>query len=69
MQILNDLYPDKTVFNNADTARYSMFDKVSGSDYIRTTFTKRYRFEDIADYWYKDVDAYRALSSKYYLYE
>ncbi|HQO47647.1 MAG TPA: DUF1343 domain-containing protein [Paludibacteraceae bacterium] len=69
MQVLNDLYPDKTVFNNADTARYSMFDKVSGSDYIRTTFTKRYRFEDIADYWYKDVDAYRALSSKYYLYE
>ncbi|NCA80487.1 MAG: DUF1343 domain-containing protein, partial [Sphingobacteriia bacterium] len=69
MQVLNDLYPGKAVFNNANTNRYNMFDKVSGSNVIRTTFTKRHRFEDIATYWYKDVEDYKKLSSKYYLYK
>lgn len=69
MQVMNDLYPDKAVFANANEKRYNMFDKVSGSNYIRTEFAKNHKFSDIADYWYKDVEDYRKISSKYYLYE
>jgi uncharacterized protein YbbC (DUF1343 family) len=68
MQELNQLYPQKAVFHHADASRFSMFDKVCGSDYIRLNFSKRHLFEDIKDYWNKDEDAYRVLSKKYYLY-
>lgn len=69
MQELNELYPEKAVFENADKKRFSMFDKVSGSDQIRLKFAKKYMFSDIKDYWYKDVESYRKLSQKYYLYK
>lgn len=46
-----------------------MFDKVSGSRQIRERFSKRNRWEDIRDYWYKDAEAFRQLSKKYYLYK
>jgi uncharacterized protein YbbC (DUF1343 family) len=68
MQELNRLYPDKAVFNNANKGRFNMFDKVSGSDQIRLRFSKNYLFEDIKEYWYKDVDNYRKVAKKYYLY-
>ncbi|MDD5184818.1 MAG: DUF1343 domain-containing protein [Paludibacter sp.] len=68
MQELNKLYPEKAVFNNASKDRYQMFDKVCGSDQIRLRFSKNHLFSDIKDYWYKDVDSYRKLSEKYYLY-
>lgn len=68
MQELNKLYPAKAVFNNADKDRFNMFDKVSGSDQIRLKFSVNHSFNDIKDYWYKDVDSYRKLSKKYYLY-
>ena len=45
-----------------------MFDKVMGSDYIRVNMARNNRFADIRDYWYKDVDAFRKLSKKYYFY-
>ena len=45
-----------------------MFDKVCGTKEIRERFIKRYLVEDIADYWNKDVEAFRARSAKYYLY-
>jgi uncharacterized protein YbbC (DUF1343 family) len=69
MQVLNKLYPTKAVFANADTSRFSMFDKVSGSDQIRLKFAEQHKFEDIKQYWYKDVESYRLLSKKYYLYK
>jgi uncharacterized protein YbbC (DUF1343 family) len=46
-----------------------MFDKVCGSKYIRRTFGQRYKWEDIKEYWYKDVEAYREASKPYYLYQ
>lgn len=46
-----------------------MFDKVSGSRQIRERFSKRNRWEDIRDYWYKDAEDFRKLSKKYYLYK
>ena len=68
MQELNKLYPEKAVFNNANKGRYNMFDKVSGTDQIRILFSKNHSFDDIKMYWYKDVETYRKLSKKYYLY-
>ena len=46
-----------------------MFDKVSGSKQIRTRFSQNNRWADISDYWYKDVESFRQLSKKYYLYK
>ena len=42
--------------------------KVCGSPFITAKFSERYMFEDIRDYWYKDVEAFRRLSARYYLY-
>jgi len=69
MQELAALYPDKAVFNNADNKRFNMFDKVSGSDQIRLRFAKNNKFEDIKEYWYKDVASFKQLSKRYYLYK
>jgi len=68
MQAIAELWPDKAVFNNADVKRFSMFDKVSGSDVIRKKFSERNRVEDIKDYWYKDVENFKKLSKRYYIY-
>lgn len=71
MQELADMYPDKATFKegNADPKRFSMFDKVSGSKEIRRRFARRHRVEDIKDYFNKDAEAFKAKSSKYYLYK
>lgn len=68
MEAMAKLYPEKAVFNNANPKRFRMFDQVSGSDQIRLLFSKRHKFQDIKEYWYKDVDEFRNLSKKYYLY-
>ena len=69
MEVAAELYPDKAVFDNADKARFNMFDKVSGSDYIRTEFSKNHRFSDISSYWMKDEASFKNRSKKYYLYK
>ena len=66
MQAVAELYPDKKAFEII--SGYGLFDKVCGTDFIRTEFSKRYRFDDIKDYWRKDEAAFRALSQKYYMY-
>ena len=66
-QAVNELYPDKNPFA-LSKGRNNMFDKVCGTDYVRTTFGKRLKVEDIVDYWSKDVEAFKKLSRKYWLY-
>lgn len=68
MQVIAQLYPDKAVFANADQGRFNMFDKVSGSNYVREEFSKRNKFSDIEKFWTKDEAAFKKLSAKYYLY-
>lgn len=63
------LYPDKAVFKTANPKRFDMFDKVCGSRKVRKTFAQRHRWDDIKDFWYKDVEAFKAKSKKYYLYK
>ena len=66
MQAVAELYPDKKAFEII--SGYGLFDKVCGTDFIRTEFSKRYLFDDIKDYWRKDEEDFRYLSQKYYLY-
>jgi uncharacterized protein YbbC (DUF1343 family) len=69
MQEVAALYPDRAVFDHADQKRFRMFDLVCGSKFIREQFTKTNRWEDVRGYWYKDVEDFRKLSKKYYLYK
>ena len=66
MQAVAELYPDKKAFEII--SGYGLFDKVCGTDYVRTTFGKRYKVEDIIDYWRKDETSFRELSQKYHIY-
>ncbi len=68
MQVNNELYPDKDVFAMGEN-RWSSFDKVNGTDQIRKLFSKNYRVSDIEEYLDKDIDSFRTLSQKYYLYK
>ncbi|MCK5824182.1 MAG: DUF1343 domain-containing protein [Ichthyobacteriaceae bacterium] len=52
-----------------DKARYNMFDKVCGSDTIRKTFTKNYKYKDIEQLWEEPAKKFKADSKKYYLYK
>ena len=67
MQAVAQLYPERRAFEEADGV--GLFDKVCGSDCVRKTFGKDYRFSDIEEYWQKDVEPFRQLSRKYYLYK
>jgi uncharacterized protein YbbC (DUF1343 family) len=66
MQAVAELYPDKRAFEVING--YGLFDKVCGTDYVRRTFSDRYRFEDIKDYWRKDEETFRTLSQNYHIY-
>ncbi len=66
MQAVAELYPDKRAFEVI--TGYGLFDKVCGTDYVRTEFKKSYKFDDIKDFWRKDEEAFRVLSQKYHIY-
>lgn len=65
-QAVNELYGRNIITENED--RFDMFDKVLGSSKIRELFMQRLKVEDILPYLNKDVDNFRLLSKKYYLY-
>ena len=69
VQEMMRLWPERNWFKLCNQKRFNMFDKVCGSGHIREEFGKRYCWEDIREYWYKDVEKYRKESSKYYLYK
>lgn len=67
LQVIHEMYPNKQLFEQ-NPKRYSMFDKVCGSKEIRERFCKRYRVDDIRDYFNKDASEFKARSQRYYLY-
>lgn len=67
MQAVYELYGKNPFVSSAD--RLSMFNKVCGSDYVSKTFSKSMKVADIAEYWKADVESFKALSKKYYLYK
>jgi uncharacterized protein YbbC (DUF1343 family) len=68
LQECHQLWPDKNVFELCDPSRLNMFDKVCGSDKIRTIFTKNWQVKDIEKMWFKDIKTYRKRAEKYFLY-
>ena len=69
MQEVARMYPEHEVMANADKGRFRMFDLVSGSNFIRETFTETRQYKDIEAYWNKDVESFKQKSAKYYLYK
>ncbi len=68
LEALIKLYPDKNPFMLAKDNRLRMFDKVAGTNKIRELFNQNYRYSDIEDFLNKDVDSFRKMTKKYYLY-
>ena len=69
MQVVAEMYPEYAAFVYNNNSRLRMFDMVTGSTYIRENLAKRHKFEDIKEYWYKDVPEFLEKSKKYYLYK
>ena len=69
MQEIARLYPEHEVMANADNGRFRMFDLVSGTNFIRETFSQTKQYKDIEAHWNKDVESFKELSKKYYLYQ
>lgn len=65
MQAVHALYPEHNPF---DGSANRTNDIVCGTDWIRNTFSKSFKVDDIREYWMKDVDSFKELSKKYYLY-
>ena len=68
LQEAHRLNPDKNVFEMCDPARLNMFDKVCGTDKVRTAFVKRFLVEDILDLWTGEVESFRKKAKQYFLY-
>jgi len=49
--------------------RYGMFDKVCGSDRLRSSITEDFNFSKLEEYWKRDAESFRARSLKYHLYK
>ena len=69
LQVLHELHTEAKIFDANAKRGYGMFDKVMGTDQIRVLFSKRYKVADIEEYFNKDAEAFKAKSSKYYLYQ
>ena len=68
MEVLHKMYPDKNLFEMADSSRIKMFDKVCGTDKLRKSFEKNFDFNDIKEFFYKGSKKFKEESKKYYLY-
>ncbi len=68
MQVHHKLYPNKDILKMATSSRIKMFDKVLGTDKIRKRFSKHYKVSSIKSFLDKDINRFRNLSKKYYLY-
>jgi uncharacterized protein YbbC (DUF1343 family) len=68
MQINNELYPEYNPFKMVDESAFDMFDKVMGTSKIRKLFEKRMKYNDIKDYLEKDIEKFKEISKKYYIY-
>ncbi len=66
MQAIWELYGKNPFTLSAE--RIPVFNKVCGTDFVSNTFGQSLKLSDIVDFWSKDTEAFRRLSSKYYLY-
>ncbi|MCJ7448188.1 MAG: DUF1343 domain-containing protein [Bacteroidales bacterium] len=68
LQEAHKLWPGKDVFALCEKSRLDMFDKVCGTDKIRTEFLKTWKVSSILDLWTRDIPAFRKKAEKYFLY-
>ena len=66
MQAVWELYKKNPFSGNSD--RLSMFNKVCGTDFVSTKFGQTMKVSDISGFWSADVEAFKKLSEKYYIY-
>ncbi len=67
IQEAHKIDPDFNPFRDHEE-RYSMIDKVLGSEKLRTSMMEDFNFEKLRPYWNKDRENFLNLSQKYYLY-
>ena len=68
LQEAHKLWPGKDVFALCEKSRLEMFDKVCGTDKVRTEFLKTWKVSSILDLWTKDIPAFRKKAERYFLY-
>ncbi len=68
MQEMKDLHPDKDPFELCDPARHDMFDKVVGTDQVRTAFSERFMVQDILEIWTRQEASFAEKAAEYFLY-
>ncbi len=66
-QAVKELYGRNIISENE--GRFDMFDKVLGTSKIRELFMQNLKVDDILPYLNKDVENFRTVSKKYYLYK
>lgn len=66
LQEAHKIDPDFNPFKGRED-RFSMFDKVLGSDVLRKSMLEDFNFEKLRPYWNKDKAGFLLLSEKYYL--
>lgn len=69
IETLIRLYPDKNPFVLADSSRNAMFDKVAGTDEVRTALMKGIPAETIIAGWQRGVTEFMPIRKKYLLYD
>jgi uncharacterized protein YbbC (DUF1343 family) len=69
LQVHHQLYPNIDPFRLTTQNRMKMFDLVMGSDKVREKFSKRFMVEDIKPFLNKDLDWFKKLSKRFYLYQ
>jgi uncharacterized protein YbbC (DUF1343 family) len=67
LEVHHKLYPEHDLFEMSKN-RWRMFDLVCGTDEIRTEFMKNHKFEDIKPIFERDVNEFKEMSKKYYIY-
>ena len=69
MQVQFEMFPAKNPFTMASKERIDFFDNVCGTSKVRELFSKNMKFDDVKDFLNKDVESFKTLSRKYYLYQ
>jgi len=68
LQELSQMYPDYNIFEKSKANHIRAFDKAMGTDQIRSIFSKNFKVSDVESYLNKDIEPFKLLSKKYYLY-
>jgi uncharacterized protein YbbC (DUF1343 family) len=68
LQAHHSLYPDRNPFDLADPSRLSMFDRVVGTDRVRTALREEMSVEDVRPILQEGVEEFTERSAKYRMY-